>query len=76
MEERGWVLKLPVGADSVHTRAKVESGPKKQVEPKPSSSKTPQQGKRNLAKKAKQGTVSTGVLRSHPILRDIINDSK
>ncbi|KAL5511792.1 DNA2 [Sanghuangporus vaninii] len=72
MEERGWVLTLSAGADTIHSEAEAEVAGSKS----PSTKMPHSQEKQGHPKKAKQASIAAGVLRSRPILRDVLNDTK
>ena len=76
MEGRGWVLTLSEGADILHS--KDNDGLIKRAELKESSKQlgTSREKPSSQPKKVKQDSIATSVLRSRPILRDILNDSK
>ncbi|KAL5490161.1 DNA2 [Sanghuangporus weigelae] len=77
MEERGWVLTLSTGADAMHSEVEAEVALKMTSGSKPPSAKMlHSQEKQGHPKEAKQASITAGILRSRPILRDILNDTK
>ncbi|EJD05682.1 Dna2-domain-containing protein [Fomitiporia mediterranea MF3/22] len=78
MEERGWVLTLPTGADTLHSYATASIEANEQDSSKYGPPKSSIAGGRNVAhpKKTKQVTLENSLLRARPVLRDILNGTK
>ncbi|TDL20255.1 Dna2-domain-containing protein [Rickenella mellea] len=74
MDERGWILQLPPGADTLHTKPPTTRITNK----RPATEDLRSQIKENdgLRKKVKKVNAEEGMLRSRPVLRDVFNASK
>ncbi len=78
MEEQKWIMQLPPKADVSHARAFEATTPSKRVvedtfshRKENASSIRPQK-----KMKVKKGVTEEGLLRSRPILRDLVNDGR
>lgn len=75
MNEKGWILALPPGAHELHQ--KTANAVKRVVK---RAAEEPSGTKENTAvrpqKKVKKAMVEGGLLRSRPVLRDVLNDAK
>ena len=76
MEEKGWILKLPEHADKMHYLAQEEDF----LIDTPSRKRVAERDERESCEKEivtprKKVKVEEGLLRSRPILRDLVNGS-
>ena len=72
MERHEWVYTLPARADKLHSQAfSVGANPDSGVQ---KASARPESVKTRQAKSPKQASIDSGLLRSRPILRDVMND--
>ncbi|KAG7440565.1 Dna2-domain-containing protein [Guyanagaster necrorhizus] len=78
MEEQKWIVQLPPKADISHARAfDVATSPKRVVEDVIGQRKENADCTRPQKKlKVKKGVTEAGLLRSRPILRDLVNDGR
>lgn len=76
MNEKGWILALPPGAHELHQKT-TASQAKRAVK---RSAEEPSVTKENVTarpqKKVKNASVDGGLLKSRPVLRDVLNDAK
>ena len=77
MEEHGWVLTLPKGADKLHEAESGVSREEARLKKERISSKADKRIYQDTEEKGprmKKANVERGLLRSRPMLRDVINN--
>jgi DNA replication ATP-dependent helicase Dna2 len=81
VESKGWILRLPPNADTLHPLLNTDAPPPKRGAgdmesgvAKENNTALPDRPQKKL--KLKAGVAEEGVLRSRPVLRDLVNEAR